>query len=186
MKGSIKLFIGPMFAGKTSRMVADVERLHIGNKMCVIVSYAGDDRYADDAKNGGVVTHARREHHRVPIVRTANLTDVFDEISEYDVVGIDETQFYPDNVEVTQRLANMGKIVIAAGLDTDFKAKPFGRMPELISISEDVIKLKAVCMKCCGDASFTHRITNNDEIIDIGGADKYIAICRSCLWVVNP
>lgn len=182
MKGSIKLFIGCMFSSKTSSMCNEVEKYHIANKLCVIVKFAADTRYDSLATHGGVVTHAGREHHKIPIVRASRLTDVFDEISEYEIIGVDETQFFPDNVEVLQRLANMGKIVIAAGLDGNYLGKPFGRMAEIFPIAEEIIKLKAVCMKCCADASFTQRIAGGDQEVEIGGADKYLAVCRSCMW----
>lgn len=186
MRGFVKLWLGPMFGCKSSSMTADVERYHIANKLCCIVKYAADVRYDHLALNGGLVTHAGIEHSRVPIIPAHKLADVFDEISEYEVVGIDEIQFMTDCVEIVQRLANMGKIVICAGLDGDCLQRPFGRVLELIPIAEEVHKLKAVCMKCCDEASFTEKIgyvpRDGDSIEDIGGADKYIAVCRRCRW----
>lgn len=182
MYGSVHLFIGPMFSSKSTSMCCAVERYHIANKLCVIVKYRKDTRYDHLAKSGGVVTHAGYEHSKVPIVHAESLKDVLEEISEYDVIGIDEIQFFSDCVEVVHALANVGKVMICAGLDGDFRGKPFGRVLELIPIAEEVIKLKAVCMKCCGDASFTARITNETDIEVIGGADKYIAVCRRCMW----
>ncbi len=178
--GYIKLFIGPMFASKTSTMIAEVEKFHIANKFCVVVKFSGDTRY--DSSYGGIVTHAGREYHQVSCINTTKIADIFDEIKEYEVIGFDEVQFYPDCVEYLQRLANMGKIVIAAGLDGNFLGKPFGQVLELIPLAESVTKLTAVCMDCCGDASFTFRRGTNQEEIDIGGVDKYAALCRKCRW----
>lgn len=186
MKGSIKLIIGPMFSQKSTSMCEGVERYRIANKLCVIVKYSRDTRYDHLAKNGGIVTHAGYEHCKCPVVTAQKLAEVFDEISEYEVIGIDEIQFFEDCVEIVETLANMGKIMICAGLDGDCKQKPFGRVLELIPYAEDVVKLKAVCMHCCDDASFTKRIISDDiqggGQIDIGGADKYISVCRQCLW----
>lgn len=182
MKGCIKLFIGPMFASKTSHMCNEVERYHIANKLCVTVKYSSDTRYDSLAKSGGIVTHAGREHSKVPVVRTGTLESIYDEISEYEVIGIDEVQFYPDCVEVIQKLANEGKIIICSGLDGNYLGKPFGRILELVPLAEEVVKLKAVCMVCSDDASFTARRGAAKTEIDIGGADKYIAVCRNCMW----
>jgi thymidine kinase len=161
-----------------------VERYHIAKKLCVIVKYGKDTRYDHLAKNGGLVTHAGIEHCKVPVVSAETLESVFDEISKYEVIGIDEVQFFKDCVEISQRLACMGKVIICAGLDGDHQAKPFNRVLELVPLAEDVYKLKAVCMKCCEDASFTMRINqaNNADIKDIGGVDKYAAVCRKCRW----
>jgi thymidine kinase len=123
MKGSIKLILGGMFASKTSTMCNDVERYRIANKLCVIVKFSNDTRYNHLAKNGGIVTHAGFEHCKCPVIPARTLTEVFDEISEYEVIGIDETQFFPDCVEIVQKLANMCKIMICAGLDGDCKQK---------------------------------------------------------------
>jgi thymidine kinase len=161
-----------------------VERYHIAKKHCVIVKYSDDKRYDHLAKNGGIVTHAGIEHCKVSVVPAKTLKSVFDEISKYEVIGIDEVQFFDDCVEIIQQLACMGKVLICAGLDGNHQAKPFNRMLELVPLAEDIYKLKAVCMKCFEDASFTMKIShvNNADIKDIGGADKYMAVCRKCRW----
>lgn len=176
--GTIKLFIGPMFASKTSSMCNEIEKYSIANKLCVIIKFLNDDRYQTD----GVATHSGRNFCRVPILRACKIADIYEEAAEYEVIGIDEVQFFPDNVEHIQRMANSGKIVICSGLDGNFMAKSFGRMGELVAIAEDVIKLKAVCMRCCADASFTKKIAGGNEEYEIGGHDKYIAVCRTCMF----
>ncbi len=180
--GSIKLYIGCMFAAKSSHMCADVEKYNIANKLCIIIRYEDDTRYDNLAASGGLVTHAHREHHRVLSIKAKTLASISEFIDEYEVVGVDEAQFFPDCVEMLQKWANSGKIIIASGLDGNYLAKPFGRIAELIPLCEKVIKLQAVCMKCCADASFTHRIIASDEEVLIGGADQYIAVCRMCMF----
>jgi thymidine kinase len=103
-------------------------------------------------------------------------------VAGYDVIGIDEAQFYPSIAIGAQKLANSGKIIVAAGLDATSASRPFARMPDLCAIAEDVIKLHAVCQKCYGEANFSHRISNSGNIIEVGGADKYMALCRNCMW----
>jgi thymidine kinase len=172
------LFIGPMSSQKTTRMVRDVERHDIARRSCIIVKYADDKRY----ESTGIVTHAGHEYRRVRVITANCLTDVIDILAAHEVIGIDEVQFFPDSVEVLQALANAGKVIIAAGLDANFRATSFARMGELIPLAEDVIKLKAVCTACGEDASFTRKIVPDDELLDIGGLDKYQAVCRACMW----
>jgi thymidine kinase len=169
-----------MFARKSSSMCDAVERYNIAQKVCVIVRYDKDGRYDELATSGGLVVHSKREYCGVPFIRTKNLADIEEELMLHEVIGVDEVQFFLDCVEVLQRLANAGKIIIASGLDGNYLAKPFGRIHELIPLCEDVIKLKAVCMRCCADASFTQRLSDNDNEVLIGGKSEYIAVCRKC------
>lgn len=162
-------------------MLAEVEKFHIANKFCVVVKFADDNRY--ESIHGGIVTHAGREYHQVTTISAKKIADIFDEIKEYEVIGFDEVQFFPDCAECLLKLANMGKIVIAAGLDGNFRGKPFGQVAELIPLAEYVVKLTAVCMECNAlEASFTCRRGNNQEEVEIGGVDKYAALCRKCRW----
>lgn len=186
MNGHVQLFIGPMFSNKSTSMCKQVEKYRIANKLCIIIKYSKDTRYDHLAKMGGIVTHSGQEHSTVPVLYAESLKDVMEDISEYEVIGIDEVQFIKDSVEVVQKLANMGKIVICAGLDGDFRGRPIGCMHELIPIAEKVKKLRAVCMKCCNiTASFTARLTAETDVEVIGGADKYAAVCRKCMWPTN-
>jgi len=99
-----------------------------------------------------------------------------------DVIGIDEGQFFPDLVEVCEKLAAAGKTVLVASLDGTFQRKPFGRTLELIPMAESVTKLQAVCMICFRDAAFSRRLGDETAIEVIGGADKYVAVCRECFF----
>ena len=182
---SIKLYIGCMYAAKSSSMCDAVEKYSIAQKRCIIVRYEKDDRYDNLAKSGGLVAHSQREYYNVPYIRTKLLADILEKLKEYDVIGVDEVQFFLDCVEILQQLANMGKIIVCSGLDGNFLAKPFGRIHELIPLCEDVIKLKAVCMQCYADASFTHRTTSEVTEVLLGGSDKYMSLCRKCMWSLS-
>lgn len=189
MDPSVTCFIGPMFSGKTSSMCNAVERHHHAGRRCIIVKYAKDTRYNHLSKSGGVVNHRGDEYSKVPIIPTENLTDVFStdtfstddkSLNNIQVIGIDEAQFFPDAPEVITSWINMGITIIIAALDSNWMAKPFGRIAEIIAISDHVTKLNAVCMRCGKDASFTCKIGGSSEIEEIGGTDKYIAACRKC------
>lgn len=101
-------------------------------------------------------------------------------IQEADCIGIDEGQFFPDLVQFCEEMANKGKVLVIAALDGTFQRKPFGSVLDLVPMAEDVIKLSAVCMQCHRPASFTKRTVNDTAVEVIGGADKYISVCRSC------
>ena len=180
--GSITLYIGPMFASKTSSMIHDVERYNLAKKYhnkCMIVKYDKDTRYDHLAKFCGIVTHRGDEMIKIPIVRVSKLANV--DTNGKQVIGIDEGQFYPDGPEYIEKWANLGIRVICACLDSTWEYKPFETVSELIAQSENVYKLKAVCMLCGNDASWTKRLNvDNKNIEDIGGADKYAAVCRKC------
>lgn len=180
-KGRVKLFIGPMYAEKSTSLGGEMRRHKHARKKCIIIRY-DDGRYDDNIKNNGLMTHSGYEYSDVLTIKSTTLSDMLDDLSQYDVIGIDEIQFFPDNVECVQKLANSGKIIICAGLDGNYMAKPFGRIAEIMAIAEDIIKLKALCMKCPSEASFTAKIAGNNEEMEIGGSDKYIAVCRECMW----
>jgi thymidine kinase len=184
MKGHIKGILGPMYSGKTTTMTNDVERYHIANKRCIIIRHADDKRYDHLIKNGGVVPHDLIERSTVPTVSVQKLASADELAQSFDVIGIDEAQFFDDCPEYAQKWANEGKTVIWAALDGDYRARPFGRIHELLPMCEDIVKLKAVCMLCYNDASFTARIETprGDTVVDIGGKEKYMAVCRQCMW----
>jgi thymidine kinase len=108
------------------------------------------------------------------------LSEIASLVKDYDVIGIDEGQFYPDVVEMCEQFAAQGKKVIISALDGDFRRKPFGRILELVPMAESVVKLTSICTFCHGDAAFTRRITNETEQEVIGGAESYVSCCRAC------
>ena len=144
----------------------------------MIVKYAKDVRYDQE----GIATHCGM---KIPAtVSTTRLELITNNIlqEDYDVIGIDEGQFFPDVVSWAEKMANLGKVVVVAALDGTFQRKPFGEILSLIPLAEEVTKLKAVCMNCFEEAAFSKRITSDDEgkVEVIGGADKYMAVCRAC------
>lgn len=172
--GSSTVIIGPMFAGKTSRVISIAEKFKLANYRCVIIKYDKDTRYSVDT----VITHKGVSTH-IPVVSTGLLCDV--DCTEYDVIGIDEGQFYKDIIEFVRLMVQQGKIVVTAYLDSTFEMKPFGPIGELIAMSEYVEKLSAVCMNCRSrEAHFSQRIVSSTVVEDIGGAEKYHAVCRNC------
>lgn len=172
-RGRIEVIIGPMFSSKSTTLLARVRRHEIGNRKCIVLKYLNDTRY----NNESLVTHDKVEHPAVPVDDLEKVSNI---VEKYDCVGIDEGQFMKNLVKYCDRWANMGKIVIVAGLDSTFQRKPFGEIPNLIAIAEKVEKLTAVCLECGEDASFSKRIVQSDELEVIGGSEAYVATCRDC------
>lgn len=171
--GYIQLIMGPMFSGKTTELLRRVKRFSIANYHCCLVKYERDDRYDKD----NISTH---DNQIANGLCCSKLAEIYAQLMEFQVIGIDEGQFFPDLTEHCEKMANLGKIVIVAALDGTFQRKPFGSVLDIIPMAETVIKLKAVCMKCYGDAAFTKRTVDSEELELIGGADKYMAVCRAC------
>lgn len=188
--GTITLFIGPMFARKTSSMLDAVRRYAFAGRDCLLVKYEGDTRYEEGdivtthsdarqksdarAENKGAirVASARRLEAIAPGVRP-----------EEKAIGVDEGQFFPDLVEWCTAWASAGHDVFVAALDGTHARKPFGKVLELIPFAEHVTKLSAVCMLCRDEyvpAGFTLRTSEEVEDVVIGAADKYQAACRGC------
>ena len=179
-----------MFSGKSTELARRIRRHKMANRQCIVVKYAGDTRYEDepgraeagtaDAANlrGCVVTHDRQALVAYP---ARALEDVDNVVHAFDVVGIDEGQFFGDLVEFCERWARLGKTVIVAALDATFQRKPFNDVLSLVPIAEDVTKLSAVCTACGCNASFTKRVGSSDETVElIGGEGMYVATCRGC------
>lgn len=174
--GQIQLIIGPMFSGKTTELMRRMKRYQIANHRCLIVKYAGDSRY--DVENN-VCTH---DMQAMSAVKCTSLQSVAARKDEFRVIGIDEGQFFPDIVEFAEHMASSGKVVIVAALDGTYQRKGFPSILQLVPLSESVIKLTAVCMKCYAEASYTKRRGSETEVEVIGGADKYMAVCRACYY----
>jgi thymidine kinase len=123
---------------------------------------------------------ATHDKQTLPAVSAEMLEDVRAQLNQVDVIGIDEGQFFPDLVPFCEEQANLGRIVIVAALDGTYQRKSFGHVLELVPLAEEVIKISAVCMVCQGDAHFSKRISSESDVEVIGGADKYISVCRRC------
>lgn len=113
-------------------------------------------------------------------LKTSTLEAIYPNARQYDVVAIDEGQFFPDIVEVSERLANEGVVVVIAALDGTFQRKPFGHILSLVPMAEQVTKLSAVCIECGNEAAFTRRTVDSQEVELIGGEESYKPVCRAC------
>jgi len=166
-----------MFSGKSTELIRRLKRYQVAQYEVLIVKYAKDVRYDE----GGIATHCGQT---LPAVSATVLGELTEKTNNYDVIGIDEGQFFGDVVSWCENMANKGKIVLVAALDGTFQRKPFSDILNLVPLAEEVTKLSAVCMNCFQDASFSKRISSGDgETVEvIGGADKYMAVCRSCYY----
>ncbi|KPA78300.1 putative mitochondrial thymidine kinase [Leptomonas pyrrhocoris] len=174
-RGRIELVIGPMFAGKTTELMRRVKREIHAHHSCFVIKYSKDTRY--DVRNIA-------SHDQVTLRAQAAVTkllEVQEKWRKFDVLAIDEGQFFCDLVDFCNTAADAGKIVMVSALDGDYRRRPFGQICELIPYCESVDKLSAVCMICHErPASFTRRTVHAEQLELIGGADMYIATCREC------
>lgn len=184
--GYIEVISGCMFAGKTEELIRRIKTLEFAKKNVLVFKPAIDNRYS----NTKVVSHAGSSVESIVIPDARSILDFVKD--DTDVVAIDEIQFFDEDVLlVCDYLAKKGLRVMAAGLDTDFRAEPFGVMPRLITDAEFVTKLTAVCMKCGAPATRTQRLVNgkpaqySDPIIMVGAAEAYEARCRHCHEVIG-
>lgn len=179
--GQIQLILGPMFSGKTTELLRRVQRYKIAQGRCLLVKHSRDNRY-DEAN---VITHDKRTltGQGIDEVKTNSLKSLADEIciSDYDCIGVDEGQFFPNLTEFCEQAANNGSVVVVAALDGTFQRKPFGQVLELIPLAEDVCKLTSVCMSCYREqAAFSFRICGDQQVELVGGPEAYKALCRGC------
>ncbi|MEN8173455.1 MAG: thymidine kinase [Chloroflexota bacterium] len=177
--GSLEVITGSMFCGKTEELIRRLRRATIAKQQVQVFKPTIDNRFAETK----VTSHAGHDYKAQPIQHSSEIIENL--AKDTTVVAVDEVQFFdPDVIEVITKLANRGIRVIAAGLDTDFRAEPFGPMPEILSIAERVHKLHAICMVCGEPASRTQRLVNgapahyDDPIVIVGAAELYEARCR--------
>ncbi|SHN25427.1 thymidine kinase [Cyclobacterium lianum] len=175
-KGQIEVICGSMFSGKTEELIRRLNRAIIARQKVEIFKPSVDIRY--DERN--VVSHNESIIRSTP-VQFAN--DILLLAGNCDVVGIDETQFFDEQiVTVAERLARSGVRVILAGLDMDFEGKPFEPMPQLLAVAEYVTKVHAICMKCGDLASFSYRLSAEKSKVMLGEKESYEARCRRCFY----
>ena len=173
-KGRIEIICGSMFSGKTEELIRRLKRAKIAKQRVEIFKPAIDVRYSE----GDVVSHDSSSIASTPVESSASIL-LFS--SEADVVGIDEAQFFDDGLaDVCKQLAENGVRVIAAGLDMDYKGVPFGPIPALCAIADEVTKVHAICVKCGQLAYISHRIVHNDKRVLLGEKDEYEPLCREC------
>ena len=153
--GCIEVICGSMFSGKTEELIRRLKRARFANQKIEIFKPEVDTRYSDM----DVVSH---DLHSIPCTPVKEPVKMLEAADDTQVVGIDEAQFFDESlVNVAQELANRGKRVIIAGLDTDYKGKPFGPIPALMAVAEDVQKVHAICVKCGNLANHSHRLTKS-------------------------
>ncbi len=172
--GCIEVICGSMFSGKTEELIRRLKRAQFAKQKIEIFKPTVDKRYSDL----DVVSHDLHSIPCTPIKDPKRMLKVADDVQ---VVGIDEAQFFGEEViEVAQELANRGIRVIAAGLDTDYLGKPFGPMPGLMAIAEDVQKVHAICVRCGNLANHSHRLSASKKLVVLGEKDVYEPLCRQC------
>lgn len=179
--GSIHLILGPMFAEKSTTMLRQFRRNKLSKKQCLLVKYHGDNRYTD--KNY-IATHDRTLSseqayacHHLSDLETKHEVD----LNDYDVICIDEIQFFPDKIEFCLKWRSRGKRIVACGLYADFRRRPFVEIPDLIALSDKTEFLKAICLDCLEDkATTSYRMSGEKEQVVVGGADKYLPLCQLC------
>ena len=173
--GWIEVIVGPMFSGKSEELIRRLRRAEIGKQRVQIFKPAIDQRYS---KNG-IVSHSGLE---IASELVSNGSEILEKVApRTEVVGIDEAQFLGESiVGDCARLAELGKRVIVAGLDTDFMGRPFEPMPRLLAVAEEITKLLAICMRCGNPAVHTQRIVASEELIVVGAGGMYEARCRRC------
>ncbi|MCB0272685.1 MAG: thymidine kinase [Bdellovibrionales bacterium] len=172
--GWIEVICGGMFSGKTEELIRRMRRAEIAKQNIVLFKPRMDDRYATDF----VISHDKRVIEAVSVDEAKQIEVL---AKNYDVVGIDEVQFFgPEIVEVCEYLANKGKRVIVSGLDQDYLGQPFDPMPTLLCVAEYITKELAICVVCGNPADRTQRIIDEQERVVIGGNEFYEARCRKC------
>lgn len=173
--GWMEAICGPMFSGKTEELIRRLRRATIARKRVQVFKPSLDTRYSESE----IVTHA---DVRMRCESVSSARDVLEKLdSRTQVVGIDEANFFgPDLVQVANQLADSGKQVIVAGLDTDYLGRPFPPMPDLLTLAESITKTLAICMRCGAPAKHTQRLVESAELILVGAAGSYEARCRRC------
>ena len=177
-RGELILYIGCMFSEKTRSMTTAINRHVIAKKRAVILRPECDSRYPEETE--GLKLNNGEVYRGCRVVKLAKLEQFTNRIDEFDVIGVNETQFFPDP-EILDEWANQGKIVICDSLNGNFNRELFGESYKLFSKAEEIHKLFAVCIKCGNKASFTKRYDTTEirEVV-IGGINEYYPVCRNC------
>lgn len=172
--GRIEVVCGSMFSGKTEELIRRLRRAKFAKQRVEIFKPALDTRYSEIE----VVSHDRKSIMSTPVDSSSSILLLS---SDIDVVGIDEAQFFDDGlVQVCNELANKGIRVIVAGLDMDFKGVPFGPIPALCAIADEVTKVHAICVRCGSLAYVSHRLVANNKRVMLGEQAEYEPLCREC------
>jgi thymidine kinase len=179
--GWIEAICGPMFSGKSEELIRRLRRANIARKRVQVFKPAVDDRYSDHE----IVSHSDR---RMSSEVVSSAKEILNKLEwRTQVVGIDEANFFSEDlVDIANQLADSGKQLIIAGLDTDFMGRPFQPMPELLCIAESITKTLAICMRCGAPAKHTQRLVESEDLILVGTSNAYEARCRRCFEAGAP
>lgn len=173
-RGRIEVICGSMFSGKTEELIRRMKRAQFTKQRVEIFKSSIDTRYSEE----NVVSHDQNTIRSTPIDSSGNILLL---ASDIDVVGIDEAQFLDDGLmDVCNQLANNGVRVIVAGLDMDYKGVPFGPIPALCAVADEVTKVHAICVKCGALAYVSHRLIADDHRVMLGEQQEYEPLCREC------
>jgi thymidine kinase len=173
--GWIEVICGPMFSGKSEELIRRLRRAEIARQRVQIFKPGIDNRYSADH----IVSHSDLKLRSISVRNTADIEAQLDIPTE--VIGIDEAQFLgTELVELVVRLADMGKRIVIAGLDTDYLGRPFSPIPELLAVADEITKTLAICMQCGNPAKHTQRLVANEDLVVVGTSGMYEARCRRC------
>ena len=173
-RGRIEVVCGSMFSGKTEELIRRMRRAQFAHQKVEIFKPGIDVRYSEE----DVVSH---EGNAIPSTPVDSSQSILLLAGDSDVIGIDEAQFFDEGiVDVCNQLANKGVRVIVAGLDLDFKGVPFGPMPKLLAIADDVSKVHAICLRCGALAYVSHRLVAGERQVMLGETKEYEPLCREC------
>ena len=175
--GVLEVITGPMFSGKSEELIRRLKRARIARQRVACYKPDIDLRY----HRAAIASHSSQTHEAVPIASVEELrATLYPQLDEIEVIGIDEVQFLsPDIIPVALDLVALGKRVLLAGLDTTFANEPFGPVPALMALADEVTKLSAVCMVCGAPAIHTQRLGQSQELVVVGAAGLYEARCRT-------
>jgi len=173
--GWIEVICGPMFSGKSEELIRRLRRARIARKQVQVFKPALDDRYS----NNEIVSHGDQRMVAEVVSRAQEIVEKVEARTQ--VIGIDESNFFGlPLIDVAAQLADAGKQVILAGLDTDYLGRPFPPMPDLLCLAETITKTLAICMRCGNPAKHTQRLVESGDLIVVGAAGTYEARCRTC------
>lgn len=173
--GWIEVICGPMFSGKSEELIRRLRRAEIARQRVQIFKPGIDQRYSD----AHIVSHSELKMRSESVRDAADFTSRLEPRTE--VIGIDEAQFMGEEIiAAVVRLADMGKRILIAGLDTDYLGRPFHPMPELLAVADEITKTLAICMQCGNPAKHTQRLVASEDLIVVGAAGMYEARCRRC------
>ncbi len=174
--GRLEVITGPMFSGKSEELIRRLKRARIARQRVACFKPDIDLRYHRSA----IASHSSQTHEAETIASVERLREsLFPQLAQVEVIGIDEAQFLDDTIlPLITELIHLGKRVLIAGLDTTYKGEPFGPIPNLMAISDEVTKLSAVCMTCGAPAIHTQRLGQSQELVVVGAAGLYEARCR--------